>query len=412
MRVLYLCHRIPYPPDKGEKIRAFHQLRAMGERHEVDLFTLADRKTDLVHRTALEPYCRQVTVERISPRWARLRSLPYLLTRMPLTVPCFYSPELDQKVRRALLERSYDRIFVYSSAMSQYVERAAEIPTVVDFVDVDSDKWRQYAGFQRFPFSSLYRREWHRLQEYERKVSEECSCILVSTEREAELIRRISSAANVHVIQNGVDTQYFDPHLVPPDRAFPAIVFTGDMSYFPNREAVTFFARKVLPLVRRTVSDVRFYIVGRNPGREVQQLGELTGVEVTGQVPDVRAWLAKAHIAVAPFTIAAGIQNKVLEALAYGLPVVATPLTTQGLSKSIAEIIGTAESPEGLAAEIIAVLRNEELARQRGLEGRRRVTSEYSWRRSLNQLLEFVENPPRREQNQAKEWKQKSCPAT
>jgi sugar transferase (PEP-CTERM/EpsH1 system associated) len=391
MRVLYLCHRIPYPPDKGDKIRAFHQLRALASRHEVDVFTLADDGADMEHRQALEAYCRRLTVARINPKLARLRALPFLLTNAPLTLPYFYSAKLAAEVGEALQRRTYDRIFVYCSAMAQYVERASGIPIVTDLVDVDSDKWIQYAAVRRFPFSALCRREGRCLRDYERRICERSACVLVATEREGQLARQISPDARVHVVPNGVDTAYFDPHAVPPEVGPPTVIFTGDLSYFPNEVAVTFFVREVLPLVRQTIADVRFLIVGRNPGPRVRQLQRTAGVEVTGFVPDVRAYLARARVAVAPFSIAAGIQNKILEAMAYGLPVVATRRAAQGLAPSIAGMVEIGESAEELASQIVLLLRDPERCRRKGLEGRRRVADEYRWETALNRMLQLVE---------------------
>jgi len=393
MRVLYLCHRIPYPPDKGDKIRAFHQLRALASRHEVDVFTLADDRADMEHRQALEPYCRRLTVARINPKLARLRALPFLLTNTPLTIPYFFSAKLAAEVREALQRRTYDRIFVYCSAMAQYVERASGIPIITDLVDVDSDKWIQYAAVRRFPFSALCRREGRCLRDYERRICERCACVLVATEREGQLARQISPAARVHVVPNGVDTTYFDPQAVPPEVGPPTVIFTGDMSYFPNEDAVTFFVREVLPLVRQVIADVRFLIVGRNPGSRVRQLQCTAGVEVTGFVPDVRAYLARARVAVAPFSIAAGIQNKILEAMAYGLPVVATRRAAQGLVRSVAGAIDIGESAEELASQIVLLLRDPERCRRKGLEGRRRVADEYRWESALDLMLQLLEDP-------------------
>ena len=365
----------------------------MAARHEVDVFTLVDDAGDLGYGSALAQYCHRLIVARVHPKLARLRALPYLFTAAPLTVPYFYSYELAGEVRKALLSRSYDRIFVYCSAMAQYVESAGQIPVVTDLVDVDSDKWTQYARFTRFPFSAVYRREGRSLREYERKVCAKSSCVVVTTEREAQLVRQISRDANVHVVPNGVDTAFFDPQAVPPDRPVPTVIFTGDMSYFPNEDAVRYFAQKVLPLVRQAVAGVRFLIVGRNPTRNVRQLQKIEGVEVTGFVPDVRTYLAKSHAAVAPFLIAAGIQNKILEAMSYGLPVVATPRAAQGLSPRAAEIVHTGNTPEELAAKVVVLLRDSKLAQRIGLDGRRRVTEDYSWDCTLDRLLQLLEDP-------------------
>ena len=395
MRILYLCHRIPYPPNKGDKIRAFHQIQAIAARHEVDVFTLADDAGDLGYSSALAQYCHRLIVARVHPKLARLRALPYLFTATPLTVPYFYSAELVADVRRALLSRSYDRIFVYCSAMAQYVDSASQVPMVMDLVDVDSDKWTQYAAFTKFPYSAVYRREGRALREYERKVCEKATSVLVTTVREAELVRCISPSTRVHVVPNGVDTGYFDPSVVPPEAGGPAVIFTGDMSYFPNEEAVTYFALKVLPLIRRSVEGVRFWIVGRNPGPKVQALRHIEGVEVTGFVPDVRTYLAKARVAVAPFSIAAGIQNKILEAMAYGIPVVATSRAVQGLFRQVAAAVDTADTAKEMAVKIVSLLRYPQLAREKGAEGRERVTAAYKWEEALDHLLQLVENPSR-----------------
>jgi sugar transferase (PEP-CTERM/EpsH1 system associated) len=393
MRVLYLCHRIPYPPDKGDKIRAYHQIRAIAARHEVDLFTLADDRADLVHQQALEKYCRTVTVRHLNPTLARWCALPYLLTTRPLTLPYFYSAQLAADVRVAFAARSYDRIFVYCSAMAQYVEPDWQVPAVLDMVDVDSDKWSQYAGFSQFPFSVIYRREGRTLRVYEKKTCGRFATMLVTTQREAKLARQIAGTANVHTIANGVDTGYFSAQAVPPVSARPALIFTGDMSYFPNEDAVVWFARNVYPLVRRSIPELRFFIVGRNPGRHVQQLGRIDGIVVTGFVPDVRTYLAQAQVSVAPFSIAAGIQNKILEAMSYGLPVVATSRVAQGLSDEAARLVDIADDAEAMAAAVVRLLCDPQLARQKGAAGRSRVASDYSWDRSLGQVLQLLENP-------------------
>ncbi len=393
MNILYLCHRIPYPPNKGDKIRAFHQLKAFSARHQVDLFTLADRRGDLDQRHALARYCRRVEVAELSPISSRLRSLPYVFTRVPLTLPYFYSAELQKTVRKALLSRSYDRIFIYCSAMAQYVEEENEIPIVVDLVDVDSDKWLQYARISPFPMSRIYQREARCLRKYERRICERASATLLTTEREARLMREICPGARVQVIPNGVDTDYFKPVAKRHESAAPALVFTGDMSYFPNEEAVTYFAHKVFPAIRKSIADARFLIVGRDPTSNVRRLRRLEGVEVTGLVPDVRPYLEKAQVSVAPFSISAGIPNKILEAMAFGLPVVGTPCAVQGLSSYVAAAVDLAASTEELTSKILRLLRDPELAQNKGADGRRRVAAEYRWDRSMRQVLETIENP-------------------
>jgi sugar transferase (PEP-CTERM/EpsH1 system associated) len=392
MKVLYLCHRIPYPPNKGDKIRAFYQLKTMSARHEVHVFTLADDPADLMHQAALAPYCRRLTVARIDPRLARLRALPYLVSRQPLTIPYFYSAGLAQAVRQAL-DGSFERVFVYCSAMMQYVEHINHPPIVTDLVDVDSDKWMQYARLTRFPMSAVYHREARLLRDYERRICGAASCVVVTTEREAEVLREIAPQTSIEVVPNGVDIDFFSPQSIPVEAGVPSIVFTGDMSYFPNEDAVCFFARDVLPLIRRAVKGTRFRIVGRNPGSTVRALSKLEGVEVTGFVPDVRTYLAQSQVAVAPFRVAAGIQNKILEAMAYGLPVVATTRAAQGLAPGIRRFVNTGDSPEELASVLIVLLRDPAVASRKGTAGSLQVRRECRWEAPMERLMGLLEAP-------------------
>jgi sugar transferase (PEP-CTERM/EpsH1 system associated) len=359
----------------------------------VDLFTLADQPEDLAHRPALLQYCREVTVAPLNASLARLRSLPYLFTRTPLTIPCFDSAELHRAVRNALARRSYDRIFVYCSAMAQYAEGVGSIPILTDLVDVDSDKWLQYATSSHFPFSAVYRREGLRLRDYERKICQRSARVLVTTEREASLAREVLGINNVAVVSNGVDAEYFSPTAFPPNASAASIIFTGDMSYRPNEDAAAYFALQVFPLVRRVYRDACFLIVGRNPTRKVRRLAQIDGVEVTGFVPDVRQSLARARVSVVPFAIAAGIPNKILEAMAYGLPVVATRRATQGLSPGVAEAVEIGETTEEFAAKVMHLLGNREAADQKGIEGRSRVIEQYNWNVVVRRLEELLVDP-------------------
>jgi glycosyltransferase involved in cell wall biosynthesis len=230
------------------------------------------------------------------------------------------------------------------------------------------------------------------LRHLEREVSEASACVMVTTEREADLLRRIATQANIQVVSNGVDADYFRS-AVRTQPAQPTIVFTGDMSYFPNQEAVRYFARQVLPLVRKSVPEARFLIVGRNPGRPVTALQQIGGVEVTGLVADIRTYLAMATVAVAPFSIAAGLQNKILEAMAYGLPVAGTSRAVQGLSAAVAGMIEVGDDAQTLADKVTTLLRDPEQARNIGQESRRRVSGDYNWDLTGEVLCSLMENP-------------------
>jgi sugar transferase (PEP-CTERM/EpsH1 system associated) len=358
--------------------------------HEVDLFTLADDTADLAHTKSLRSYCRQVTVRPINRMLARIRSAGYLLTRHPLTLSYFYSADLDTAFEASMRNTDYDRIFIYCSAMAQYVRRPGGIPVITDLVDVDSDKWRQYAEYASFPMSRVYAREADRLAEYERSVCLQSTVTLVTTEREARLLKAICDSSRIRVMRNGVGPE---SRAGAERAAEPTVIFSGDMAYFPNAQAVDYFARQVLPAVRRLVPDTRFVIAGRNPHRMVRRLASIPGVEITGTVPDIDPYLRKASVSVAPFLISAGIPNKILEALNSGLPVVATSRAAQGLTEDVARAIAIADTAETMASTIAILLRSPDLARRAGDEGRRCVAAAYSWDRSLTEFLDLIENP-------------------
>jgi sugar transferase (PEP-CTERM/EpsH1 system associated) len=391
MRVLFLSQRVPYPPTKGDKLRAYHHLKAIASKHDVHLFTLADDPEDLAHERVLRSVCTEVTISRINPRLARLLSLRVLGSGKPLTIPYFYSANLAAKVTAALQTGSYDRVFVYCSSMAQYVA-GAQVPVLLDLVDVDSDKWQQYADHSGFPLSTIYRREAACLRDYERQICQRMSRVIVTTEREAKLVHHICDRHRVEVIHNGVDADYFQicDRQPTPQRS---IVFTGDMSYFPNQQAVAWFTYNVMPLIRRSLPGVRFTIVGRNPDKAVQQLATVPGIEVTGFVPDVRPYLKRAQVSIAPMFIAAGVQNKILEAMACEIPVVAMPLALQGLSAGTAALVESANTAEQFADKCLSFLLNDELTRLRGFASRRQVIADYSWNRSAERLLEHLEAP-------------------
>jgi sugar transferase (PEP-CTERM/EpsH1 system associated) len=397
MRILYLCHRIPYPPNKGEKIRAFHELKALAGRHDIDLFTLIDDQADLQWRDSLNDMCGSVFAPRLHQFAARVRALPYLVTKTPLTLPCFWSNDLARAVSEAGKTRTYDRVVVYCSAMAPYAKLAGSVPLIVDLVDVDSDKWRQYASCSKPPMSWVYRREAWSLRAYERAICRDADAVVVTTEREARLVREIDDRATVQVIPNGVDTEYFSQASVPRALRQRAIVFTGDMAYYANEQAVMHFALNVFPKIKASVADAKFLIVGRDPGPAVRELTHLPGVEVTGFVPDVRAYLARASVAVAPFQIAAGIQNKILEAMAYGLPVVATSRAAQGLTAEVRRLVRLGDTAEELAAHCIGFLTNVAAATDVGDRGRLQVASAYSWGTSLARFMDLVEAPGRQQ---------------
>jgi sugar transferase (PEP-CTERM/EpsH1 system associated) len=390
MNILYLVHRLPWPPDKGDKVRSYHLLHHLVSRHRVFLGTFVDDPADMIHLDTVRALCAGSHIARLDPREAKIRSLRGLWRGEPLTLGYYRDGGLQRWVETVLERERIDAAVVFSSSMAQYVERTPGLPLLVDFVDVDSAKWSQYAQRHRWPMSWIYRREGRRLLAYERSVARVARRSYFVTDREAELFvqQAPESAAVVEAMANGVDADFFAPD---PRRASPypagqvAIVFTGAMDYWPNVDAVTFFVREVLPALRARRPELQFHIVGRNPQPAVRALaGE--GVHVTGTVPDVRPYLQHAAVVVAPLRLARGIQNKVLEAMAMARPVVAAQTCVEAIdARPGIDLIG-AELAEDYVQAIEALLARPERALALGAAARECVLAAYSWEAHLSRI--------------------------
>jgi len=396
MNILYLCHRIPYPPDKGDKIRSFHHLEHLAREHRVHLACLIDAPEDRAHVAALARWCASVDTAWRGKTLAGARAALALVAGGSLSVAAFRSEDLKRKVQRRLVSDPCDVAIVFSSSMGQYLPRNVEIPTILDYVDLDSEKWRTYADFKRWPTSSIYRSEGRRLRRYEEALAQRCQRAVFVSDAEADLFRRMASGIDTRVIPNGVDTGYF--HRADGQESSPSlIVFLGLMDYFPNVDAVTYFAHHVFPLVRKGIPDAVFRVVGRNPTKEVQALARLAGVEVTGAVADVRPHLAAAAVTVAPFRIARGIQNKILESMAMGTPVVGTRVAFQGIAAREEDGVRLGDDPAALAREISSFLLDSNLRDACARRAKHFVERHHSWNESGRAMVrlmdEVVERP-------------------
>lgn len=361
-KLLYLVHRIPYPPNKGDKIRSFHFLQALAAEYQIFLGTFIDDPDDRQHVGVLKTFCRDICCIDLNPKFGKLKSLQGLLSGEALSLPYYRNRELRKWVDKTISEQGIERVMIFSSPMAQYVEKFSDLHWVADFVDVDSDKWRQYGLSKTWPASWIYRREAEKLLAYERLIAARADATLFVSEQEASLFKTLApeSASKIGFVNNGVDTDRFDPglHYVSPfANRQPTIVFTGAMDYWANVDAVKWFAERVLPSIKRCRPEVNFYIVGSKPTREVLQLAENDpAVIVTGRVEDVRPYVAHADVVVAPLRIARGIQNKVLEAMAMAKPVVVTSAALDGIPGSADLQVMVADVAEEFADFVLRFL--------------------------------------------------------
>lgn len=395
--LLYLVHRFPYPPNKGDKIRSYHLLKHLIKYYRVHLGTFIDDEKDHEYLVKVKSLCAETCIVDLHPRTARLRSLVGLLYGQPLTLPYYRNSGLQTWVNDILENRPIAHIVVFSSGMAQYVSGAVSAKRIIDFVDIDSDKWMQYSASTKWPLSWIYRRESKLLLEYERRVACEFDSATFVSETEADLFKQLSpeAAEKVTYFNNGVDAKYFSPlhgHIHPYPKGSTVLVFVGAMDYWANIDAVEWFARAVLPKIRSYRPDVEFYIVGARPAAAVMSLAALPGVTVTGSVPDVRPYLAHAFAAVAPLRIARGIQNKVLEAMAMEQIVVASPQALEGIGALPGKELLVAKDENEFADKIIRLLR-EMPGREIGRAARIRVLDDYSWKRSMERVDALLSQP-------------------
>ncbi|MGH8717634.1 MAG: TIGR03087 family PEP-CTERM/XrtA system glycosyltransferase [Burkholderiales bacterium] len=387
--LLFLAHRIPYPPNKGDKLRSFHLLRYLGERYQVHLGSFVDDEEDWRYVEELRKLCVSTHFAKLHPLRAKLRSLTGLFSGQALSIRYYRDSGLQEWVDGELATKPIKHILVFSSVMAQYVSGRPGVRRIADLVDIDSDKWTQYARSNSWPWSALYQREGRRLLFHEREIASDFDATTFVSESEAQMFRALAPecAHKIAHFNNGVDCDYFSPqhdYLDPYANAEQVIVFTGAMDYWPNVDAVSWFARNIFPAVRRRTSMARFYIAGSNPTRAVIKLSVIPGVVVTGKVADIRPYIAHAKVAVAPMRIARGVQNKILEAMAMEKPVVASVEAAGAVQATAGDELLIAKDRNEWIALVASALAGE--VNTLGSKARARILTDYNWEKSLTRL--------------------------
>ena len=385
LRVLFLAHRLPFAPDRGDRIRSYHIIRYLARRHRVWLVAPADQAVDEAQLRDLRTVCEGVDVATL-PRTRMVRAVGCALTTMPLTVPLFSSPALKTIAAERLRTLHFDLIYIYCSAMASYVPSGVGPPTVIDFIDADSQKWFDYAGQSRLPLKAVYWREGLALRRYERRLALACRHAFVTSERDGAILRRLSPGVSVTTIPNGVA-------IAPLQRAVPdqpRLVFTGVMDYWPNVDAMIYFVDEIYPLVRAQVPAADLVIVGQTPGPQIRRLARRRGITVTGWVPDVHPYLHSSAVFVAPLRIARGIQNKILEAMAAGVPVVSTAAGLGGIEAVPGRDVLVGDTADSFATHTVRLLRDRGLRDRLGQAGRRFVSNHHQWDVHLARLEQVL----------------------
>jgi len=388
--LLYLVHRIPYPPNKGDKIRSYHLLKHLSQNHHIHLGTFIDDEKDWEYVEKVKEFCIETCFVKLHPLVARMRSLSSMFTNHPLTLPYYRDTDLQVWVNNLLERRPIKNILVFSSAMAQYVDESCSTHRVIDFVDVDSDKWRQYSKTRPWPLNWLYQRESKLLLDYERKIAKDFDIATFVSETEANFFKQLApeTAASITYFNNGVDADYFSPRNVysnPYLSNINTLVFTGAMDYWANVDSVEWFARNVFPSIRAQLPSVEFYIVGSHPTARVMALAASPGITVTGSVKDIRPYIAHASLVVAPLRIARGIQNKVLEAMAMEKTVIVSPQAAEGICALHSQELFVENDERGFADRVIAQIKDGPNVTM-GHAARTRVLKDYNWEKILDRV--------------------------
>jgi polysaccharide biosynthesis protein PslH len=395
-KLLVLTHRLPFPLNRGDRIRAYHSLKCLSEHCDITLGSVADEPWDDAHVAKLKDVCSSVSIHAL-PRFGRwLRAGLGIATGRSATEGAFYSLSLARQVQEWTTKQEFDAALVYCSSMGQYCQNFVKRPKLVllDLVDVDSEKWKQYAelstGWRKMP----YQREAKGVKALESQLIQKSDFVTVVTEDEARLFRQIHEGKIAQVISNGVDHEYFSPDSHSPEekqlfrRGKPQFVFVGGLDYRPNVQGVVWFCQEILPEIRRQYPNALLSLVGRNPSPPIVDLAKQPGVNLVGQVDDVRPYVLAADIAVAPLKIARGVQNKVLEAMSCGLPVIASPCAAEGIQHSGGLLV--ADFQEQWLSHIQR-LQDQQTYQLESSCARQSILDHYSWPRRLEPMLELLQ---------------------
>lgn len=398
MNILFLAHRIPYPPDKGDKIRSYNLIRHLAKKNDLFLGTILEEQNDENHLLELGKYCKKVYAAQYTGKSKLLYSI---FSGQSFSVSNFYDKDLQKFVDETLENHNIQVLICFCSSMAEYVfktplfkkNKLKGIKLIMDYVDLDSDKWRQYSEFSKGFLKYLYNMERKRLFKFEIIINQIFHHSIFISQREVATFKKhYPDVKNIKIIPNGVDYEYFSPDvnsLPHPTKKYikgPMLLFTGVMDYFANINGVTWFCHEIFPIIKNEIPDAQFYIVGNKPTDAVWALSEIEGVNVTGYVEDIRIYYRMADVCVTPLRIARGLQNKVLEAMSTGNAVVATSSAKNGIVCTENKDIIVADDEKKFAAEVISLIKNKEKRAKMSLCAMKNVHKNYSWDENLKIL--------------------------
>ncbi|HWL92173.1 MAG TPA: TIGR03087 family PEP-CTERM/XrtA system glycosyltransferase [Phycisphaerae bacterium] len=387
-RILYLTNRVPYPPDKGDRIRTFHQVEYLSRDNDVYCACFANSARERNHVLKLREWCEDVVSVPWNPFKGAAHGLIPWLRGYPMTQAVYRSPEMDRRLQAWNHKIKFDAVVAFSSMMAPYAKLVLARRRVLDLCDVDSEKWLDYARTARFPASGLWRSESRRVRREEERCLQEFDAVTLITPAERELLIDVPGSEKIEVVANGVKSTGGALH--PASGRGPVVGFLGSMDYIPNVRAVAWFVRHVWPLIVANSPAARFIIIGRNPVRDVRALQQHRGVTVTGEVDDIDAYLSECRVVVAPLPIARGIPNKVLEAMAAQRPVVATSMVARTLAAEPGIDWEIDDAPQDFAQKVMTLISDQARCNTIAVNGYRFVKRHHCWDKEMSRFEEIV----------------------
>ena len=398
MKILFLSLRCPYPPHRGDRIRSYNFIKQLSKQHAVTLVYFAESGNDIESAKHLEPFCERVEWVRFHRSFAFMNTGIHCLSRRPLQLHYWYSPQMQRKINQLLEQENFELIHAQLFRMGQYVTEVQGPTKVLDLCDslalnlsrraeLESNPWLAKIKLDCTPKRFLVKLEEKRVRRYEVNIMKAFDCGTVVARFDQDYLLKQDNSLNLSIVPMGVDLGYFQPK--PAAQSAPLMLFTGTMNYFPNSDAAIYFCNEIFPRIRERHPNAQFYIVGNHPSDQVKRLETQDGVVVTGYVPDIRPYFEKASVFVAPLRAGSGIQTKNLEAMAMGVPVVTTSVGAMGLEADIGKELLVADTPADFTKQVVHLLNNVHSRETFAQTARTRVETNYSWE-AIGERLEHV----------------------
>ena len=383
MNILFLSLRCPYPPHRGDRIRAYHFIKQLAQRHSLTVVCFVESDEDIDNLKHLQPFCNRIEYVRFQRNHARLNTLLRCFSKEPFQLHYWYAKEMQRTIDKVLDETDFDLIQVQFFRMAQYVSTLQEIPRVLDLADSMALNLSRRAALDRSIKRPLVKLEERRARRYEIEITKSFDWATVVSPFDQDYLLKQDATLNLSVVPMGVDLEYFHPTATEPQ---PHLLFTGTMSYFPNSDAVLYFTEEIFPVIRKARPEVTFYIVGNYPSQQIQQLANGQDIVVTGHVPDTRPYFEKAAVFVAPLRSGSGMQAKNLEAMGMGVPVVTTSIGALGLEANVGQDLLVADTPDAFAKHVIGLIEDPAHRQTVGNAGRKLVETKYDWQVLIQEL--------------------------